>query len=120
MQVNDYIRCMAETPTLTDSEFESLSAEFLEQMFDVLEPQLSAVADVDLAENVLTIEFESGRQFLLNKHLPNRQIWLSSPFTGGWHFNWTGYDWVASKNNERLGHLLMDEFKQAGAGDVRL
>ena len=43
-------------------------------------------ADADLREGVLTIELDSGGTYIVNKHAPNREIWVSSPKSGAWHF----------------------------------
>ncbi len=42
--------------------------------------------DADLRDGILTIELESGGQYIVNKHAPNREIWVSSPKSGAWHF----------------------------------
>jgi CyaY protein len=41
--------------------------------------------DTDLVENVLTIRFDDGSQFLLNMNGPAREIWLSAN-RKAWHF----------------------------------
>ncbi len=39
-------------------------------------------ADVSLASGVLTIELPGHGTFVINKQVPNKQIWLSSPISG--------------------------------------
>jgi frataxin len=48
-------------------------------------------------------------------HRPNRQIWLSSPKSGAWHFDADPAvpgQWVATKGGERLHDLLARELGQ--------
>ena len=46
-----------------------------------LEEEIGRHEDADLQAGVLTIEGARGT-WLLNKHAPTRQIWLSSPLSG--------------------------------------
>ena len=66
--------------------FERLAATLLEQLFDRLDAALGDDLDVDYESGILTLKFPDGRTYLLNKHAPNREIWLSSPISGAWHF----------------------------------
>jgi frataxin len=62
-------------------------------------------AEVDFEGGVLTVELENGRQYVLNKHAPTRQIWLSSPLSGASHY---GFDEAsASWKNTRGGDDLI-------------
>jgi frataxin-like iron-binding protein CyaY len=47
----------------------------VEEAFDELDDD---GIDTDLVENVLTIRFDDGSQFLLNMNGPAREIWLSA------------------------------------------
>lgn len=59
-------------------------------------PELS-MADADRSGNVLTVEFDSGEQIIINLQTPMQQVWLASRPTGGYHFS-CGEDgrWVDS------------------------
>ena len=46
-----------------------------------------ADADVTLASGVLTASIPGHGTFVINKQTPNRQIWLSSPFSGPARFD---------------------------------
>jgi frataxin len=72
--------------------FERLAATLLEQLFDRLDATLGDDLDVDYEAGILTLKFPDGRTYLLNKHAPNREIWLSSPISGAWHFAHAGGD----------------------------
>lgn len=46
------------------------------------------VLEIDQSSGMLTIELPSGKQFVLNRQIPTRQIWLSSPLSGGLRFDY--------------------------------
>jgi frataxin len=66
---------------MTDSAFESLA----DSLLTSLEEGLGDHADTERQGGVLTIEGEAGT-WIVNKHAPTRQIWLSSPKSGARHF----------------------------------
>jgi len=66
---------------MSDSSFESLADSLLE----ALEEGLGTVADAELQGGVLTVEGDAGT-WVINKHAPTRQIWLSSPKSGARHY----------------------------------
>ena len=66
---------------MSDSSFESLADSLLE----ALEEGLGNVADAELQGGVLTVEADGGT-WVVNKHAPTRQIWLSSPKSGARHY----------------------------------
>ena len=38
-----------------------------------------------MSGGILQIELPDGGAYVVNKHTPNRQIWVSSPKSGAWH-----------------------------------
>lgn len=58
----------------------------LQYLAEMLENQLDEDNDIDIQEGFLQITFPSGHIWLLNRHSPTQEIWLSSPLTGGLHF----------------------------------
>ena len=97
--------------TLDDTRFETLAEQTLRRIQDVLEESLSDDLEADLQSGILTIDLEEGGQYVLNKHRPNRQVWMSSPRSGASHF---GYDeaagaWVATRGGGRLEEMLAEE-----------
>ena len=66
--------------------FERLAAETLSRLMQEIEDQLADHLEVDLEAGILHIDLESGGKYVINKHGPNREIWLSSPASGAWHF----------------------------------
>jgi len=66
---------------MDDSEFQSLS----DSLLATLEEALAEHADCELQGSVLTVESGDGT-WVINKHLPTRQMWLSSPRSGARHY----------------------------------
>ena len=62
---------------MNDSTFESLADSLLETLEEGL--------DAERQGGVLTVEGEAGT-WIVNKHAPTRQIWLSSPKSGARHY----------------------------------
>jgi frataxin len=90
--------------------FETLADRTLARIATLLEDERDDV-DVELVGGVLTVELDDGRQYVINRHGPNRQIWLSSPVSGAWHFNPAdGGGWTATRGGGSLAELLAREF----------
>lgn len=66
---------------MADTSFESLA----DSLLAALEEGIGDHADAELQGGVLTVEGEGG-VWLVNKHAPTRQIWLSSPKSGARHY----------------------------------
>ena len=69
---------------MTESEFLDLSDAVFERIQTALD---EAGSDVEalLQGNVLTLDCESGGQVIVNRHVPNAEIWLAGK-AGGFHF----------------------------------
>ena len=92
---------------LDDRQFAALADRTLQHLLDAVEAG-SPAADCELRDGILTIEADGIGTFIVNRHAPNREIWLSSPRSGAWHF---GRDaaagaWVSTRGPERLEAVL--------------
>jgi frataxin len=67
---------------MTDSSFESLADSLLKH----LEEEIGKHAEADLQGSVLTVQNAEIGVWLINKHAPTRQVWLSSPKSGARHY----------------------------------
>ena len=106
---------------MDEREFETLADRMLSALQARLEELIGDDADVDLRGGILTIELEDGRQFVLNKHAPNRQIWLSSPVSGAAHFGRSESGaWVATRGGGVLDAILAADLGQALGRTVSL
>jgi len=91
---------------MNESEFHIIADEALSRMFEVLE-HADAAGDIEVEyqDGVMTIEMEDGRQFIVSKHTPSRQLWLSSPVSGGFHFGHDAADWKLGDGRTLAGIL---------------
>jgi frataxin len=106
---------------MDDSTFESLADRTLARLQTQIEEALDEV-DVDLRGGILTLELDDGRQYVINKHMPNRQIWMSSPISGASHFahDAASGTWRSTRGNERLHDMLATELASATGHDLTL
>ena len=106
---------------MDQSSFPAVADETLEHLMELLEDAIGDQLDVDLQGSILTIELESGDQYVINKHAPNRQIWMSSPVSGATHFdlNNDGH-WVATRGQGKLQEILATELSAATGTTVCL
>jgi frataxin len=99
--------------------FEGLASATLARLAERIEDGLGD-ADVELRGGILTIELGDGAQFVVNKHAPNRQIWLSSPVSGASHFGWIGDAWISTRGPERLEPMLTAELARLTGTEIDL
>ena len=91
---------------MSDSAFETLA----DSLLDALEEGIGAQADAERQGGVLTIDGDQGT-WVLNKHAPTRQIWLSSPKSGARHyaFDAGSGQWKDTRGGAELLALLSAE-----------
>ncbi len=93
--------------------FHEKADSYLEAAFDTLEAQdTNALLEIDLEGGILTIELEDGRQWLISKHEPSGEMWLSSPISGGLHFSNTKHGWTLSDGRD-ISSLTSAEISEA-------
>jgi frataxin len=92
---------------MSDSAFENLADSLLE----ALEEGLGDCADAELQGDVLTVESAAGT-WIVNKHAPTRQVWLSSPQSGARHYAFDSASglWRDTRGNGDLLATLSTEF----------
>jgi frataxin len=112
--------------TLDEAEFATLADDVLGRLVLAIDAAAGDKLEADLRDGVLTIELESGGQYIVNKHTPTREIWVSSPLTGAWHF---AYDekrgWVDTRARGggkpiTLHHMLETELGEITDIAIRL
>jgi frataxin len=67
---------------MSDSAFESLA----DSLLKYLEEEIGEHAEADLQGSVLTVQNAEIGVWLINKHVPTQQVWLSSPKSGARHY----------------------------------
>ena len=103
---------------LDDSRFAALADEMLMALLDAVEAADPENTEADLENGILEIERDGVGQYIVNKHAPLRQIWMSSPISGAHHF---GYDddkgdWFDTRgDHDTLINILAGELGAAVA-----
>lgn len=84
----------------------------LEHLMDML---VNPAYEVEYHSGVLTLQLGDKGTYVINKQPPNKQIWLSSPFSGPkrYDYNEQNNTWVYSRDGQTLSDLLNREL-----GDV--
>lgn len=78
-----------------------------------------AELDWSLKDGVLTIECGDESRIIVNRHLPNREIWVASK-TGGFHFRPQDGRWRDSRGDDELAALLARLLKTQARIVVRM
>lgn len=93
---------------ITDSEFIAAADRTLAAIGEALDVALGA-SDVDLDwslnDGILEVECENGSKLIVNRHLPNREIWVAAR-AGGFHFRARDGTWRDTRSGEELGAAL--------------
>ena len=105
---------------MNQAEFERRAAEVLDSLFEQIEDQLGDWLDVEMSGGILQIELPDGGAYVVNKHAPNREIWVSSPKSGAWHFADRDGGWRSTRGAEELTALLAGELAAASGRAVQL
>ena len=64
--------------------------------------------EVELASGVLTLKTPDGT-WVINKQVPNRQLWLSSPVSGPCRYEYVDGTWTHTRDGSSLAELLERE-----------
>jgi CyaY protein len=97
---------------------ESAFLDLTDRVLAAIGAALDAVDDGDLdwSENdgVLTIDCGAGGRIIVNRHVPNSELWVAAK-SGGFHFRADGGAWKDTRSGEELGAALR-RLLQAQAG----
>jgi CyaY protein len=102
---------------ITDSEFIAAADGALAAIGEALDAAL-ADSDVDvdwsLNDGILEIECEDGGKLIVNRHVPNREIWVAAR-AGGFHFASRDGAWRDTRSGGELAAALAELLRtQAG------
>lgn len=96
---------------MNESEFIVVTDRVLNLIGEALD---ASDADVDwqLNDGILEIDCGAGGKIIVNRHLPNRELWLATR-GGGFHYRPAGDDWTDTRNagnlQSALGKALQDQ-----------
>jgi CyaY protein len=93
---------------ITDSAFIAAADRTLAAIGEALDRALEA-SDVDLDwslnDGILEVECEDGSKLIVNRHVPNRELWVAAR-AGGFHFRGQDGAWRDTRSGEELGAAL--------------
>lgn len=92
----------------SDSDFLAAADATLDAIGRALDDALAhSDADVDwtLNDGILTIEPEGGSRVIVNRHVPNREIWVAAK-SGGFHYRAVDGRWRDTRSGAELGAAL--------------
>ncbi len=97
---------------MTESEFN----EQADTIFQRIEQALDKT-DIDYDSNgsVMEIEFDDGSKIIINRHVPNREIWLAAR-SGGFHYSFLNGQWLSQRDDSEL-FAKLSELIQTGSGN---
>ena len=78
--------------------------------------------DFSAEAGVVTVALGEKGTYVINKQAPNRQIWVSSPFSGPLRYDYDALQkkWVYKRDGSALHERLRDELVAAGGGQLDL
>lgn len=92
---------------MDNTTFERLANATLSAIHEACLDQLPD-ADTELQGGILTITLPTG-QYVVNRHGPTQQVWLSSPVSGASHYAYQDGTWVSTRGGKRLEAVLTEE-----------
>ena len=91
---------------MTESEFNELADAVFRRIEQAID---DSDADIDYDSNgtVLEMEFDDGSKVIVNRHVPNREIWLAAK-SGGFHYALQDGRWFSLRDGSELFSRLGD------------
>ena len=65
--------------------------------------------EAELSSGVLTLKIAGAGTWVINKQVPNRQLWLSSPVSGPCRYEYVDGTWTHTRDGSSLADLLERE-----------
>lgn len=93
---------------MNESEFLELADAVFERIQNAIDQQ---GVDVECTINgaVLELEFDDGSKVIVNRHAPNKELWIAAK-SGGFHFGLRNNEWRNTRDGreffEHLGELI--------------
>ena len=87
----------------------NLAEKAFEQIIELIE-SINDDVEYEINGNILSLEFESGYEIIINKQEAMKEIWLAST-KGGFHFTFTDGYWYSSKDSIDLLSKIKEELE---------
>ena len=99
---------------MTESEFKEVADTVFHRIEQALDAS-NANIDYDSDGTILEMEFEDGSKVIVNRHAPNREIWLAAK-SGGFHYTLKEDVWFSQRDGSEL-FAKLTELVQIGSGE---
>lgn len=99
---------------MTESEFKEVADTVFHRIEQALDASDTDI-DYDSDGSILEMEFEDGSKVIVNRHAPNREIWLAAK-SGGFHYTLKDGVWFSQRDGSELFAKLA-ELVQIGSGE---
>lgn len=117
------LRQLSSGEDLSTIDYENIVDETLESLTETFETLLDKhklPSDVTYSNGVLTVELDKVGTYVINKQTPNKQIWLSSPFSGPKRYDFLNQTWIYKHDGISLHTLLNNEISNIFKNDQNI
>ena len=98
---------------MTESEFNELADAVFQRIERAIDDSNTDI-DYDSNGTVMEMEFADGSKLIVNRHVPNREIWLAAK-TGGFHYALENERWLSQRDGSEF-FTKLSELVQLGSG----
>lgn len=98
---------------MDESDFHQLLDTLLEHLVEAIEnADTEGDIDAEYHDGIMEVELKDGAMFVINKHSPTQQLWMSSPRSGARHFayNETTKHWVDTRSDAEFYQTFINDF----------
>lgn len=99
---------------MTESEFKEVADTVFHRIEQALDASDTDI-DYDSDGSILEMEFEDGSKVIVNRHAPNREIWLAAK-SGGFHYTLKDGVWFSQRDGSEL-FAKLTELVRIGSGE---
>jgi len=94
-------------------EFINKTEEIYQRIFDAFEEIDPDIVEAEIQLDNITISFENGTRFVLNRQAATSQIWLATKKTG-YHFDFDPKKnaWICDKSGDELFEILSQSISE--------
>jgi frataxin len=84
--------------------------------------QSDAEVDIEISDGVLNLHMGDSGTFVVSRQTPSRQLWLSSPVSGPWHYTYdhVSKNWICTKGQLNFFERMENELSQVLGQNITL
>lgn len=104
--------CIFKSGFMNETDYIHLVSDYLDELMEKVETQYWEVVECDLNTGVLSMKTRDNKEFIINRNIPKQELWLSSPFSGGAHFEYQNNVWKNTRTGDLFEPLIFSELDQ--------